>query len=698
MANNNVIEKTNNLDKTIPVEPIGYLYTNETQAHQFIISCTRKGEKVRLTGSVTARFVTSQNTYFVVHGSIVDGNAVITLHQDCYSIPGRFDLAIFVTSGTETTVVYAAVGTVKKTDSEEGVITGEPLPTLDELLAVVRDAQQIVSDFDDIILVQDTQPTSETNRIWVQPQADEYQVPTYEEFENLKSAFSNLNVSNALAIFEQGGIRANNGTTIGSNATIRTGDYVNSACLEVIANSGYKFAVLYYNLDGTYYGCVQNDGTIAAVSNTKWFTTSYGLTDKNYKYKIAVKRTDDGNLTTAEYTGVGFVFLTGKTLTEDWKAADSKAVGDRFAVDEALISTKLTAGGIAYGEGTRTFSDNTLTYPNSNVIATAENNSYATYSYQVIGEASFKVTGATRGASNYLAIGADGNGNVLQTVAQGTASVTTPYTDYEFTINAAGVAVVYICLYKTQSLTPSVKIAMQTTEYDKQQDTDIATAIQLGNRWTGKKIVTFGDSRTWFDGETYGSTTKQEWQGRTCVGYQQTMAKLLGATIIKQGFSGYTSAQICEKIRSYNFTGIDAVLLEGGVNDFVKASQVTIGEIAPIGSTFDTTTVYGAWQSAIEYIETNYPSVRIYMTIPAIAWLGSNDDVFPYNVAKIKGEIAELYNIPCKNLYKEGGINSVNRDYYYVDDTTETNNWHLHFNDYGNALIGAEIAQFMNVN
>lgn len=188
MANNNVIEKTNNLDKTIPVDPIGYLYTNETQAHQFIISCTRKGEKVRLTGSVTARFVTSQNTYFVVHGSIVDGNAVITLHQDCYSIPGHFDLAIFVTSGTTTTVVYAAVGTVKRTDSEEGVITGEPLPTLDELLAVVRDAQRIVSDFDDIILVQDTQPTSETNRIWVQPQVDEYQVPTYEEFEELKSA------------------------------------------------------------------------------------------------------------------------------------------------------------------------------------------------------------------------------------------------------------------------------------------------------------------------------------------------------------------------------------------------------------------------------------------------------------------------------------------------------------------------------
>ena len=214
------------------------------------------------------------------------------------------------------------------------------------------------------------------------------------------------------------------------------------------------------------------------------------------------------------------------------------------------------------------------------------------------------------------------------------------------------------------------------------------------NRWRGKKVVTFGDSRTWYDKHSYTENTKTEWVGKVCVGYQEQMRNLMMTTVDNQGESGYTSAQICEKIRAFDFTGYDAVFLEGGVNDFVKSSQITIGAIAPIGAEFDTTTVYGAWQSAIEYISTNYPSVQIYMDIPAIAWIGTTDDVFPYDIAKIKGEVAELYNIPCLNLYKISGINAINRDYYYCDDVEGTN-WRLHFNDYGNALIGAKIAEFM---
>lgn len=210
--------------------------------------------------------------------------------------------------------------------------------------------------------------------------------------------------------------------------------------------------------------------------------------------------------------------------------------------------------------------------------------------------------------------------------------------------------------------------------------------------WMQKKFVFFGDSRTWYDGKNYLSTTKSEWAGKKCKGYQQRIAELLGIETINQGIDGATSIDICNAIRSYNFTDVDAVFLEGGVNDYVKASSVTIGEIQPIGSTFDTSTVYGAWQSAIEHILTNYPSCLIYMDIPAIAWTSSG--VFPYSVAKIKGEIAELYNLPCLDLYKTAGINEINRDYWYCDDVAETN-WRLHFNDYGNALIGQKIAGFL---
>lgn len=214
------------------------------------------------------------------------------------------------------------------------------------------------------------------------------------------------------------------------------------------------------------------------------------------------------------------------------------------------------------------------------------------------------------------------------------------------------------------------------------------------SRWSGKKIVFFGDSRTWYDGNAYVNTAKDEWVGKTCKGYQQAVVDLLGCTAINQGVSGDTSAQISTRVKNYNFSNADAVFLEGGVNDFIKSSSITIGEIQPIGSSFNTGTVYGAWQSAIEYILNNYPEVKIFMDVPAIAWSGGN--VFPYATARIKKEIAELYGIPCLDLYKEGGVNELNRDYYYVDDISKTSSWYLHFNDYGNRYIGEIVAGFIN--
>lgn len=219
--------------------------------------------------------------------------------------------------------------------------------------------------------------------------------------------------------------------------------------------------------------------------------------------------------------------------------------------------------------------------------------------------------------------------------------------------------------------------------------------VLLSGRWDGKQAIFFGDSRTWYDGQNYISTTKDEWKGKKCRGYQQEVVDLLGITTVNKGINGGTSIDVCNSIRAYDFSNADVAVLSGGVNDFIKSSQITIGSIQPIGSTFDTATVYGAWQSAIEYITGSYPEVGIYIIIPAIAWSG--DAVFPYNTAKIKGEIAELYNLPCLDLYKEGGLTTVNRDYYYVDNVSSTG-WRLHFNDYGNALLGAKIAKFIDNN
>ena len=210
-----------------------------------------------------------------------------------------------------------------------------------------------------------------------------------------------------------------------------------------------------------------------------------------------------------------------------------------------------------------------------------------------------------------------------------------------------------------------------------------------------KIIVCFGDSRTWYDGNAYNSNTKPECVGKKCVGYQQTIERLTGYVVHSEGVSGETSAQICDRIRRSDFSRYDAVLLEGGVNDWIVGAE--IGRIAPIGSTFDITTAYGGWQSAIEYLMFNYPKLKIYIDIPAIAWKDASDQMLPYEIAKVKKDVAELYNLPCVDLYKTAGINVINRDYFYCDNV-ETTNWRLHFNDDGNVLIGEILANYMMSN
>ena len=213
-------------------------------------------------------------------------------------------------------------------------------------------------------------------------------------------------------------------------------------------------------------------------------------------------------------------------------------------------------------------------------------------------------------------------------------------------------------------------------------------------QFSGKTVVFFGDSRTWYDGKAYTAGTKPEWAGRTCVGYQQAVIDLTGCNAINKGFSGYTSAQICAQIKLYDFTDVYAVYLSGGVNDFIKYDEIDIGEIQPIGSTFDTSTSYGAWQDAIEFLLTNYPQLKIYIDTPWICW-NWYGNILPENIAEVKKNVAELYSIKCLDMYHISGLNVVNRDYFYVDDISGNAQTRLHMNDYGNKWVGDIIGKYL---
>jgi len=140
---NIVINKTAFLDAPITVDSLhGMTFTNESGAHQFVISAMQGGNPLALTGSVSARFMRANNTTILLTGSVTNGKAVITLHQDCYNVPGRFQLAIFNTVSGTTTCIYAAIGTVQRTVAGDLIDSGEAVPDISELLAQIDACEQ----------------------------------------------------------------------------------------------------------------------------------------------------------------------------------------------------------------------------------------------------------------------------------------------------------------------------------------------------------------------------------------------------------------------------------------------------------------------------------------------------------------------------------------------------------------------------
>ena len=137
-----VLEKTVNLDRMLSIDVLsGTAFTNESGAHKFIITGVRNGEEQAFAGIVTARFIRADGQSFLLDDDLTgieDGKAYVVLHQDCYNVSGRFQLAVFLTSGEEVTCIYSAAGRVQATDTGELVDTGSIVPNVEQLIEEIE--------------------------------------------------------------------------------------------------------------------------------------------------------------------------------------------------------------------------------------------------------------------------------------------------------------------------------------------------------------------------------------------------------------------------------------------------------------------------------------------------------------------------------------------------------------------------------
>ena len=149
---NNIIKRVWNQNKMVNIEGLsGAAFQAESGGHTFQISgIDDTGTTVALSGTVTGVFRRPDNADIALTGSASGGVASVTLTDDCYAVPGRFGLTVFVTSGGQKTAVYAAIGTVASTNG--GAVAGDtPQDVVDLINAIAAAVATIPADYTDLM-------------------------------------------------------------------------------------------------------------------------------------------------------------------------------------------------------------------------------------------------------------------------------------------------------------------------------------------------------------------------------------------------------------------------------------------------------------------------------------------------------------------------------------------------------------------
>lgn len=158
-----IIERAVELSKMCVKEHLdGEAFNCELEAHRFVITGLMHGEQVLFTGTVGGRFLPPDGGDAIQFtsdyaGTDAQGRAVVTLPDNCYSVPGAFGIVITHTSGNHSTVIYAATGFIGIGETAEIVDPGNVINVdaieaiIDDCISATASAQQAASFVNTII-------------------------------------------------------------------------------------------------------------------------------------------------------------------------------------------------------------------------------------------------------------------------------------------------------------------------------------------------------------------------------------------------------------------------------------------------------------------------------------------------------------------------------------------------------------------
>ena len=200
----------------------------------------------------------------------------------------------------------------------------------------------------------------------------------------------------------------------------------------------------------------------------------------------------------------------------------------------------------------------------------------------------------------------------------------------------------------------------------------------VNNKLSGKITTFYGDSLTWYYNRAF---TWGPHEGEICHNYMNYIQSHFVPQIIANGGgSGENTLQICNRIENAgNFNITDYLfLMPSSMND--DRLDVPVGVLAYDASSYDTTTIIGALQHAIETIYSQRPDIVITMITEPKGWTYRNNRfemVDPKYVAAYKA-VAEFYGIPVIDCWSQCGFNKAQWSLYYADPTDATNTQYIY--------------------
>lgn len=139
-------------------------------------------------------------------------------------------------------------------------------------------------------------------------------------------------------------------------------------------------------------------------------------------------------------------------------------------------------------------------------------------------------------------------------------------------------------------------------------------------------------------------------------------------------------------LKTINFNNVDMVVIHYGTNDF--AANVAVDNASDDD---DTATLCGALRYSLRKLQTAYPKIHIFISVPIYRMWDSTgaEDYTNGNGKKLRDfctalmEVANDFNCPIIDGYKALGINNINDSAFSTDGT--------HLNDYGRKVLGEYI-------